>query len=64
MSVTGVVKNYNPLKGFGFVTQSDGQDVFVHVSACSGMAPNQGDTLTFDVEWDPKSGKPQAKNVQ
>eukprot|EP00444_Apocalathium_aciculiferum_P037583 CAMPEP_0183485048 /NCGR_PEP_ID=MMETSP0370-20130417/179228_1 /TAXON_ID=268820 /ORGANISM="Peridinium aciculiferum, Strain PAER-2" /LENGTH=296 /DNA_ID=CAMNT_0025678345 /DNA_START=59 /DNA_END=950 /DNA_ORIENTATION=- len=64
MSVWGVVKSYNPLKGFGFLTQSDGQDVFVHISACNGMVPNQGDALTFDVEWDPKSGKPQAKNVQ
>jgi len=64
MSVTGTVKSYNPFKGFGFLTQSDGQEVFVHVSDCNGMAPTQTDSLTFEVELDPKSGKLKATNVQ
>mmetsp|Transcript_66410 Transcript_66410/g.168253 ORF Transcript_66410/g.168253 Transcript_66410/m.168253 type:complete len:307 (+) Transcript_66410:93-1013(+) len=63
MSVTGAVKRYNPMKGFGFLTQSDGTDVFVHVSDCNGGAPKEGDSLTFDVEMDPKSGKMIARNV-
>jgi len=64
MATTGTVKNYNPFKGFGFITGTDGQDVFVHVSACNGMAPNQGDVVTYDVSMNDKTGKPNASNVQ
>eukprot|EP00446_Apocalathium_sp_SHHI-4_P068838 CAMPEP_0177527690 /NCGR_PEP_ID=MMETSP0369-20130122/51788_1 /TAXON_ID=447022 ORGANISM="Scrippsiella hangoei-like, Strain SHHI-4" /NCGR_SAMPLE_ID=MMETSP0369 /ASSEMBLY_ACC=CAM_ASM_000364 /LENGTH=206 /DNA_ID=CAMNT_0019008071 /DNA_START=80 /DNA_END=700 /DNA_ORIENTATION=+ len=64
MSSTGSVKNYNPFKGFGFITGADGQDVFVHVSACNGMAPSAGDVVTYDVTMNDKTGKPNASNVQ
>lgn len=49
----GVVKWYNPTKGFGFVTpESGGKDVFIHATALerSGMAPlAEGQTVTMTV---------------
>ncbi len=68
MSVKGTVKFFNHSRGFGFVAPEDGsKDVFLHVTALerSGVsAVNEGDTITFDIEDDPRGRGKQATNVQ
>lgn len=64
MAAQGVVKSFNGAKGYGFITQSDGTDVFVHERDCGGASPRAGDTLTFDTQESPsKPGTFVAKNV-
>jgi len=68
MSNTGTVKIFNPLKGFGFVTTSEGKDIFMHIKSCNttaeGGVPVQGDTVTFDLEESKmKAGEQQCANV-
>ena len=60
----GTVKWFNDQKGFGFIEQGDGPDVFVHHSAinASGFKSlNEGDQVSFDVEQGQKG--PCAANV-
>jgi CspA family cold shock protein len=64
-AVTGKVKWFNEKKGFGFLEQPGGADVFVHFSAikASGFKTlPEGATVTFDVEQGQKG--PQALNVE
>jgi len=60
----GIVKWFNDKKGFGFIEQEDGKDIFVHHTAIN-MAGfktlNEGDHVSFDVEEGNKG--PSAKNV-
>ncbi|UOD34980.1 cold-shock protein [Deferribacteraceae bacterium V6Fe1] len=64
MSNTGTVKWFNDSKGYGFITSSTGEDVFVHYSAITGegfKSLKEGDKVTFEVVEGPKG--PQAANV-
>jgi CspA family cold shock protein len=61
---TGTVKWFNNKKGFGFIEQEDGPDVFVHFSGIksSGFKSlEEGDRVTFDIEQGQKG--PAAVNV-
>jgi cold shock protein len=60
----GIVKWFNDSKGFGFIEQENGKDVFVHHSAISGTgfkSLSEGDRVTFDVVQGAKG--PAAANV-
>ncbi len=57
----GVVKWFNPTKGFGFIQPDEGgADVFVHISAVerAGLGSlNEGQKVSYELERDRKSGK-------
>ncbi|HEX8960717.1 MAG TPA: cold-shock protein [Geobacteraceae bacterium] len=60
----GTVKWFNDSKGFGFIQQENGEDVFVHFSAIQGdgfKSLAEGQAVTFDVVQGPKGL--QAANV-
>lgn len=60
----GKVKWFNDAKGFGFIQQENGPDVFVHYSAIKGdgyKSLQEGQAVEFDLYDSPKG--PQAQNV-
>ena len=61
----GKVKWFNDAKGFGFLEQENGEDVFCHFSAITGdgfKSLQEGDAVEFDVANGPKGL--QAENVR
>lgn len=62
---TGTVKWFNPDKGYGFIAQEEGADVFVHYSAIQMegfRALAEGDRVEFNIEKD-VHGRRQAAGV-
>lgn len=62
--VTGTVKWFNESKGFGFIEQEAGEDVFVHFRAIQGEGFKtlaEGQQVEFEIEQGPKGA--QAANV-
>ena len=61
----GIVKWFNPAKGFGFIERGGGKDVFIHVSAVerAGLSTlAEGQSVTFDVVM--SRGKEAAENLK
>lgn len=55
--VNGTVKMFNEERGFGFIQQENGEDVFVHYSAINTSGRQSlrpGDRVQFEIERDPK----------
>ena len=60
----GIVKWFNDKKGYGFIEQEDGPDVFVHHSAINGAGfktLKEGEQVQFEIEQGQKG--PAAANV-
>ena len=66
--ITGTVKFYNDMKGFGFIQPNDGsKDVFVHATALerAGMRDLvEGQKVAFDTAEDRRSGKIAVNNIE
>ncbi len=61
----GQVKWFNEKKGYGFIQQEAGGDLFVHYTAIQGdgfKSLKEGQKVSFEIEETPKG--PKAKNVQ
>jgi len=62
---SGIIKWFDNKKGFGFITQNSGQDVFVHHTSIAGQGfktLNEGDTVSFEIVPGEKGLK--AENVK
>lgn len=62
---SGVCKWFNNKKGFGFISQDDGNDVFVHYTGIQGegfRTLNEGDQVEFEIEDSDKG--PRAVSVK
>ncbi len=60
----GIVKWFNDRKGYGFISQEDGNDVFVHFSSIEATGYktlSEGDNVEFEIEESDRG--PEAKNV-
>ena len=62
---TGIVKWFNNKKGYGFINEEGGRDIFVHFSSINMdgyKSLNEGEQVDFEVEE--SSRGPEAKNVR
>lgn len=65
--VKGTVKWFNEKKGYGFIEQENGADVFVHFSGISGSGfktLTEGDQVTFEIQQGPKGASAVNVTVQ
>ena len=57
----GIVKEYNPKKGFGFITSNEQEDYFMHVSGLrehlKSRGLKQGQKVSFDIDFGMKGDK-------
>ena len=57
----GIVKEYDPKKGFGFITSNEQEDYFVHVSGLrehlKSCGLKQGQKVSFDIDFGMKGDK-------
>ena len=61
----GTVKWFSDKKGYGFIEQEDGQDIFVHYSSIDTpgfKSLSEGDRVSFEVQESERG--PEAKNVK
>ena len=61
----GIVKWFNDKKGYGFINEDQGRDIFVHFSAIDMQGfktLSEGDVVMFDIEESDRG--PEAKNVK
>jgi CspA family cold shock protein len=66
MAKIGTVKWFNATKGYGFIAQEDGEDVFVHFSAIQATGYRElaeGQRVQFEVENDPRGKGLRASSV-
>ena len=66
--LTGTVKWFNAMKGYGFIQPDDGsQDVFIHISAVDSAGigrPAEGQKLRYDLQREPRKGRVSAANLK
>lgn len=66
--ISGTVKWYNDIKGYGFIQpENGGKDVFVHATALerAGLRGlSEGQKVTFEMQADRRTGKESAVNLQ
>ena len=63
---TGTIKKLVSDRGFGFIQQADGTDIFFHRSAVTGASFDElreGQTVSYDKKMDSRRNKENAENV-
>lgn len=64
MIQSGKIKKYDQDRGFGFIQNDQGQDIFFHIKDFpKGVLPQVGERLTFAITQDKKSNKNKAVNI-